>query len=982
MFLSSTFRDLKKERKRVRKIADEVCNVIGMEKFLPDEKCVLKTCLENLRKCDIYVGIIGSSYGSIIPYEQLVEVEGEKAEDYKGLSFTHYEFRKAGELGIPRAVFIMGDSEANIEDRAMGFRREIEDSISPVWFGDLDELGGKVGRFLREQIPRWVCEGTVKLLGFYGRRGVLKELYDKIVDEREICSTVNVCGVGGIGKTALVEALLLLLSIRGYQVWEIRRVGGRETTFSVPQNYRSEVLRVADISGLAEVLDVRVRGEDATDALLTWIDENYVVLFIDEFQDLENNFKGFINKAYANLRFGKVIVASRKRAKGKYHYVEVLGRLKEKPCRELIINELRNTDVEPTERVVDLVLGKTKGHPLAVKMFVPLIARRVLSLDELERFGSIGNVKNEDEVKDFVSRVFEQNVKDKREREVLMYLSVLRGGFDFDILRAVFKEFGDKRCDWEDEKLHREFLSQLTSHIIDYGIFFPFEFSHDMVREAAFSILGGKVVEARKMIIEHLKSREAHPVIYAEIIYQAERLLETVKEPEGRKQYLNDILNHARPLSEVGYKEGFAWLSVHYGRKAFEAALKLEKPIEALAAAENILFYAEYLQLTKIAEETAEKLDEIYKEALKMDGNKARYYYGGAMLAWAIYQLNVLRKTPESEKIVQKVKKVIGEPQKPLIKPPLNWFRIYYRGLEIEFDIARQKGRHEKAGRLLSEQGKLLNKFKKTIIDKYGEESYYHGISLLENRKANFMYDMGKLKKAYKASTNAIKFALKAGKRSIAAGLRVNLALTDLLLARNDGDFKEIVKKSVKGLTLEEAFKESEDISAKSTSKQIMALASLAQGKLQDSLEEAEEAYNLSLKGADPYLIAKRKLVFKCIKMLKTKDFAENEVKDIIDRFQRLRSANILYARVALKLTFFILNKMELTELLKTVDEIIKKIKRPIDKKMLNELKRELHAYKTLSEGEGFASEEVRDPMERMKNTKFRIWLAKILAIT
>ena len=362
VFLSSTFRDLKKERKHVKKIADKVCSVIGIEMFLPDEKCVLKTCLENLRKCDIYVGIIGLHYGSAIPYEQLVEVEGEKANDYKGLSFTHYEFRKAGELGIPRAVFIMGGSEANIEDRAVRrFREEVVASISPVWFDDLDELRDKVERFLRKQIPRWVCEGIVKLPSFYGRRGVLKELYDRIVDEREICSTVNVCGVGGIGKTALVEALLLLLSIRGYRVWEIRRVGGRETTFSVPQNYRSEALRVADIGGLAEVLGVRVRGEDVAGALLTWIDGNYVVLFIDDFQDLENNFKDFINKAHATLRCGKIIVASRKRAKGSYHYVEVLGRLEEEPCKELIVNELRNTGFEPTERVVNLVWRKTKG---------------------------------------------------------------------------------------------------------------------------------------------------------------------------------------------------------------------------------------------------------------------------------------------------------------------------------------------------------------------------------------------------------------------------------------------------------------------------------------------------------------------------------------------------------------------------------------------------------------------------------------------
>ena len=983
VFLSSTFRDLKEERKRVRDIAGEVCSVIGMEMFLPDEKCVLKTCLENLRKCDIYVGIIGLRYGSVIPYEQLVEVEGEKANDYKGLSFTHYEFRKAGELGIPRAVFIMSDNgSASIESKVMEFRKEIENSISPVWFSDLDELGGKVERFLREQIPRWVCEGTVKLPSFYGRRGVLRELYDRIVSETEVCRTVNVCGVGGIGKTALVEALLLLLSMRGYQVWEIRSVSGRETTFSAPQNYRSEVLRVTDIGGLAEVLGVRVRGEDVADALLRWVDENHVVLFIDDFQDLENNFKDFIKKAYANLKCGKIIVASRKRAKGRYHYVKVLGHLEEKPCKELITNELRNAGVEPTERVVDLVWRKTKGHPLAVKMFVPLIARRVLSLDELERFGSIGDVQNEDEVKDFISRVFEQNVKEKRTREVLMYLSVLQGEFDFDILRAVFKKFGDKRGDWKDEKLHREFLSQLTPHIIDYGRLFPFKFSHDMVREAAFSLLGSRVVEARKMIIEHLKGRKAHPVIDMEIIYQAEKLLETVKEPEERKQYLNDILNSAGLLSGVSYEKGFARLSVHYGRKALEAALKLEKPIEALKAAERILFYARYLQLTKVAEETAEKLDEIYKEALKIDENKARYYYGLAILAWAIYQLDVLRKMPESEKIVQKVKEIVGGPQKPLIKPPLHWFDIYYRGLEIEFDIALEKGEYEKAKRLLGEQEKLLNKFKKHIIDKYEEKNYYLTVSDLENRKASFMYGVGELKKAYEAFTNAIKFAFKAGKRNIAADYRVNLALTGLLLARNDKDFREIVKESVEGLTLEEAFEESESISAKSISKQIMALASLAQGKLQDGLKEAEEAYKLSLEGADPYLIATCELVFKCIKMLETKDVAENEVEDIIDRFERLHFVNILYARVALGLAFFILNKTELTGLLKTVDEVINETERPITEKLLNELKQELCAYKTLIEGEGSASKEVRDAMEKMKNTKFRIWLAKILAIT
>jgi len=109
VFVSSTYRDLKEERKKVIEAIGKVCNAIGMEKFLPDEKSTLEVCLENLKKCDIYVGIIGSRYGSIVPENQLKEVEGKNYEKYKGLSFTHYELRKAGELEIPRAVFIINE---------------------------------------------------------------------------------------------------------------------------------------------------------------------------------------------------------------------------------------------------------------------------------------------------------------------------------------------------------------------------------------------------------------------------------------------------------------------------------------------------------------------------------------------------------------------------------------------------------------------------------------------------------------------------------------------------------------------------------------------------------------------------------------------------------------------------------------------------------------------------------------------------------
>jgi hypothetical protein len=339
VFVSSTYRDLKDEREKVIEAVEKVCKAIGMEKFLPDEKSTLEVCLEHLRKCDIYIGIVGSRYGSIVPENQLKKVEGENAKNYVGLSFTHYEFRKAGELGIPRAVFII--NEESEDDKVIKFKKEIEDSfVSPSYFSNLDELGEKVESFLREKIPEWVFDGRLKIPGFYGREGELRELYEKITGEKQICSVVNVFGIGGIGKTAFVEALLLLLSVRGYPAWEVRSTEGRETTFYTPENYKSGVLEFPDIRGLVQLLGIEAK-RNIEDSLISWLDDNKTVLFIDDFQKLENNFKDFINKAYNKLENGKIIVASRGRANVNWHFSKELLRLEEEPCKEMIRSELR-----------------------------------------------------------------------------------------------------------------------------------------------------------------------------------------------------------------------------------------------------------------------------------------------------------------------------------------------------------------------------------------------------------------------------------------------------------------------------------------------------------------------------------------------------------------------------------------------------------------------------------------------------------------
>jgi len=218
----------------------------------------------------------------------------------------------------------------------------------------------------------------------------------------------------------------------------------------------------------------------------------------------------------------------------------------------MIRNELEKASFEPKEEIAKVIYEKTKGYPLAVKLLVPLISRYKLSFDELKKFGSIKDVQNEKEVKEFISRVFLENVKDERDCNVFKYLSLLKDGFDYDILRAILKVLKDERYEWKDEKLRREFLSQFMPHIISHDDKRKiFNFSHDMVKEAAYSKVEN-VEEAREKILEALEemdkklSDEKKAFVNEEIAYQAEKIMEL----KGENEELVDLITRFSNFKE------------------------------------------------------------------------------------------------------------------------------------------------------------------------------------------------------------------------------------------------------------------------------------------------------------------------------------------------------------------------------------------------------------------------------------------------
>ncbi|NUP23626.1 MAG: DUF4062 domain-containing protein [Streptomyces sp.] len=101
VYLSSTVSDLEKYRAavlaRLRKLP---LDVVAMEDYAAFEERPLEKCLADVASCDVYVGLFAFRYG-------FVPEVGPQNPD--GRSITELEYRKAGEAGRKRLIFLVDD---------------------------------------------------------------------------------------------------------------------------------------------------------------------------------------------------------------------------------------------------------------------------------------------------------------------------------------------------------------------------------------------------------------------------------------------------------------------------------------------------------------------------------------------------------------------------------------------------------------------------------------------------------------------------------------------------------------------------------------------------------------------------------------------------------------------------------------------------------------------------------------------------------
>jgi Domain of unknown function (DUF4062) len=205
--------------------------VVDMAGFPASAQAPAQVCADRVRGCDVYVGVLGTRYGSPV-------------RDKPEVSYTELEFDTATEAGLDRLVFLLDEDAADVGiplssliDREFGgrqdaFRRRVragelitQSFASPAELGQLVERSLRdladarrriAGGIRREQLPsgprlvrasKFVNPPPVVAPAWFQDRQVETGLLARYVTDPGI-RLVSVTGRGGIGKTAMVCRLL------------------------------------------------------------------------------------------------------------------------------------------------------------------------------------------------------------------------------------------------------------------------------------------------------------------------------------------------------------------------------------------------------------------------------------------------------------------------------------------------------------------------------------------------------------------------------------------------------------------------------------------------------------------------------------------------------------------------------------------------------------------------------------------------------
>jgi len=218
IFISSTYEDLKNERKEAISTLDRIGQTIAMEKFFASNHKSKDVCLKKLQESDAMVLIIGLRYGSI-----------DKSE---GISITEIEYNTAKTLGLPVFVFLKQQldgnwqSEEKDEERSkkfLAFKARIDAEKYWAKFATPQQLGREIlGAIRQYEIDKGMIDVRLPAFISYeeffrpfldntrlfnhayplvGREDILEQLDNFLESDKKVDLLY---GRGGIGKSKIL----------------------------------------------------------------------------------------------------------------------------------------------------------------------------------------------------------------------------------------------------------------------------------------------------------------------------------------------------------------------------------------------------------------------------------------------------------------------------------------------------------------------------------------------------------------------------------------------------------------------------------------------------------------------------------------------------------------------------------------------------------------------------------------------------------
>lgn len=162
IFISSTYTDLKEERKEVTKALLEMdCIPTGMEMFQASDDSQWELIKRVISSCDYYIVIIAGRYGTIHPKTKK--------------SYTQMEYEYAAEVGIPIIGFLHENPDdlpaskieknRNSLKKLQQFRKIAEKDRIVKYWSNLYELSGSVSRAVHNIIKTHPRDGWIRYKG-------------------------------------------------------------------------------------------------------------------------------------------------------------------------------------------------------------------------------------------------------------------------------------------------------------------------------------------------------------------------------------------------------------------------------------------------------------------------------------------------------------------------------------------------------------------------------------------------------------------------------------------------------------------------------------------------------------------------------------------------------------------------------------------------------------------------------------------------